>query len=1574
MDSSTTDESFKQRHRSLIRSRPGAGPRRRHCLQQLEAQVQEAQSFAYGRATDSEDMSVVKARRVHPTKRQRSAKSRRPSIHQRHRTSLLLVLFLLLLCQPHSTHAGGGGARATDGRPSTFSSSSSGEDRHNSGNNDHGGQQDNDRDSSHDSASAVVICSVDGTVYTLDPWSGNLRGIFASGPALISSSTDNDDGSKAKEPNNNDDDLDEGDDDAILDDDDENQEETLFGWDDGDDASSASSSSARKQNKERIVPGLDGNLYSLLPPLPEEQSAGLRLERLPISVADAVESPISTCSSGGTTSNQQCSLVMGEKQTKIFRLDTATGRVVWMQRPTGKRGGFTAADSGMLPAPRNDGGDGGESAFSSTSVLLQREDYLLRSVDADTGEERWNVTLGRFSALDFGSRGRGDNTGSGRQSGREGGVKTSSSDSIGKDRPHHMPELPHRLTNLDSESIHINEETVNSHDFGQGEPYMLGVEPLPSVAFGDEGTTIIAISSTGKILWQREMDSVVAAVYGVEQHGHGGKASGWSSLDVIEDFNIQSGVKGGPLLESGDEKKMLPPPHADLPPIERLTHTSSTRFDTTRDGDSIPPTISPGTQEEEDVDGHRRSSTALMPYGYGQGVSFATTFAEFAQMFCESFYSHIQFQSLLNALSLQALSGAAFISEPADSAAGTLSVKQARIGTHSSTIFVASTSDSYPHRENLILDFNFDDTCTDDEDDDDGSCAKDDGFLFASESSISTDGLDTIAIESLLLEHGLLPEGANAADLQTYSALYSSMREAMKHTHRNNHGLFLSWRIVAILACAVLGIVLGIRVGYNRQKKIWATQMQSPMLNGTLTHMPGSASPRSRQDSHSSSDLIIPLKHVDSVPPLTDTDLPRSQPQRSPVHRSLSMPAMHSSDPKSMDIGDAHREHTIDIKSMAEKSDVPLLRATTIATNSATATATAPGATVANAAAAMSPIAYTDVAVPESASKEMRTADNLDGIPLVRYSRYSSEFQELSPLGRGGFGTVFQCMNALDGRLYAIKKIWIKTQVGADGSVGVHFKEKLHRVLREVKILALLDHPNIVRYYTAWLELEEGNEGTAGDVPTRGFPDTTLGRCYSSDLLTGASPGVSVSSSIGPMMGAKSPLHKKMLAKNPLGWNNFGSFDRGSSIFETSEEGDLNSPQNFRRQTSDDDLGFTWERSSSGLSLDGSGSIRRSQILKGGKMTSNLSVVGDDEKEEDESGTSSDESSSDDSSSSSCSHSSLSEIDEGNQVMPVPEIPRSTVAFEETKECSSSKPHQEEQLHSQRHILYIQMQLCSQKTLADFLSNPEARRGDGRSSGDEEDVATNAKKIIGGIDLPHALHLFTQIARGVKHVHKQGLIHRDLKPLNCFIDEAGNVKIGDFGLSRESANADADAAENANESSELDNSHHNRRASLGAGEDNTAGVGTKSYMSPEQMNGSDYDASTDIYSLGIILFELCYPMYTVMERHKVVGKLRERAFPDQWKKTVAATFPSLNELLLEMLSPNPEDRPTSDAVVDRVDTLLGEYTCDLLGLDFSMYQKLRQLDRATKESGRQRSSSMGASATEEQIIKDGSDG
>lgn len=149
------------------------------------------------------------------------------------------------------------------------------------------------------------------------------------------------------------------------------------------------------------------------------------------------------------------------------------------------------------------------------------------------------------------------------------------------------------------------------------------------------------------------------------------------------------------------------------------------------------------------------------------------------------------------------------------------------------------------------------------------------------------------------------------------------------------------------------------------------------------------------------------------------------------------------------------------------------------------------------------------------------------------------------------------------------------------------------------------------------------------------------------------------------------------------------------------------------------------------------------------------------------------------------------------------------------------------------------MQFCSQKTLANFLSNEEARKGPSGSS-------------IGGVSIPYALSLFLQTCQGVKHVHSQGLIHRDLKPNNVFIDDTGAVKVGDFGLSRAS-----------NDSSEVETEIGSTNNYCCNGEI-TAGVGTRSYASPEQMKGgSDYDSSTDIYSLGIILFELCYPMYTV---------------------------------------------------------------------------------------------------------------
>ncbi|XP_074775759.1 eukaryotic translation initiation factor 2-alpha kinase 1 isoform X2 [Athene noctua] len=75
-------------------------------------------------------------------------------------------------------------------------------------------------------------------------------------------------------------------------------------------------------------------------------------------------------------------------------------------------------------------------------------------------------------------------------------------------------------------------------------------------------------------------------------------------------------------------------------------------------------------------------------------------------------------------------------------------------------------------------------------------------------------------------------------------------------------------------------------------------------------------------------------------------------------------------------------------------------------------------------------------------------------------SRYLNEFDEVAILGKGGYGKVYKVRNKLDGQFYAIKKINIKKATRRD----------CMKVLREVKVLAGLQHPNIVGYHTAWME------------------------------------------------------------------------------------------------------------------------------------------------------------------------------------------------------------------------------------------------------------------------------------------------------------------------------------------------------------------------------------------------------------------------------------------------------------------------------------------------------------------------
>jgi eukaryotic-like serine/threonine-protein kinase len=102
----------------------------------------------------------------------------------------------------------------------------------------------------------------------------------------------------------------------------------------------------------------------------------------------------------------------------------------------------------------------------------------------------------------------------------------------------------------------------------------------------------------------------------------------------------------------------------------------------------------------------------------------------------------------------------------------------------------------------------------------------------------------------------------------------------------------------------------------------------------------------------------------------------------------------------------------------------------------------------------------------------------------------------------------------------------------------------------------------------------------------------------------------------------------------------------------------------------------------------------------------------------------------------------------------------------------------------------------------------------------------------GALPLDRAARLFTQIASALSYAHREGVIHRDLKPNNILLDKNGDPYLTDFGIAKMI--------------------HHDGPALTATG----IAMGTPSYMAPEQWRGMDIDARADIYALGIMLYEM----------------------------------------------------------------------------------------------------------------------
>ena len=120
------------------------------------------------------------------------------------------------------------------------------------------------------------------------------------------------------------------------------------------------------------------------------------------------------------------------------------------------------------------------------------------------------------------------------------------------------------------------------------------------------------------------------------------------------------------------------------------------------------------------------------------------------------------------------------------------------------------------------------------------------------------------------------------------------------------------------------------------------------------------------------------------------------------------------------------------------------------------------------------------------------------------------------------------------------------------------------------------------------------------------------------------------------------------------------------------------------------------------------------------------------------------------------------------------------------------------------------------------------------------------------IDTLELLEIGIQVAEGLEAAHAKGIVHRDIKPANIFLAERGTVKILDFGLAK-LAPALTHAGESIGAASEATQTHV-----LGEQDLTSPGssMGTIAYMSPEQARGEELDARSDLFSLGVVLYEM----------------------------------------------------------------------------------------------------------------------